>query len=84
MTECTHFIGIGGSGISAIARLLLESGYEVTGSDRTLSPLAAELEKAGQLAELGAAKTLKVKAGKAEVKFNLPRQGVSLLVLTGE
>ncbi len=32
-----HFIGIGGSGLSAIARLLKESGYEVTGSDRTLS-----------------------------------------------
>ena len=42
-----HFIGIGGSGLSAIARLLLESGYVVTGSDRTLSPLAVELQKAG-------------------------------------
>ncbi len=30
-----HFIGIGGSGLSAIARLLLESGYIVSGSDRT-------------------------------------------------
>jgi UDP-N-acetylmuramate--alanine ligase len=35
-----HFIGIGGTGLSAIARLLLESGYTVSGSDRTLSPLA--------------------------------------------
>ena len=42
-----HFIGIGGSGLSAIARLLLESGYTVSGSDRTLSPLAHELAKAG-------------------------------------
>jgi UDP-N-acetylmuramate--alanine ligase len=42
-----HFIGIGGSGLSAIARLLLEQGYTVTGSDRTISPLAADLQKAG-------------------------------------
>jgi UDP-N-acetylmuramate--alanine ligase len=42
-----HFIGIGGSGLSAIARLLLESGYTVSGSDRSLSPLAQELAAAG-------------------------------------
>ena len=42
-----HFIGIGGSGLSAIARLLKESGYEVTGSDQTLSPFAAELQNIG-------------------------------------
>ncbi|MDX9992966.1 MAG: UDP-N-acetylmuramate--L-alanine ligase [Anaerolineales bacterium] len=42
-----HLIGIGGSGLSAIARLLLESGYTVTGSDRELSPLAANLQLAG-------------------------------------
>jgi UDP-N-acetylmuramate--alanine ligase len=42
-----HLIGIGGSGLSAIARLLLESGYVVTGSDRELSPLAAGLQAAG-------------------------------------
>jgi UDP-N-acetylmuramate--alanine ligase len=42
-----HFIGIGGSGLSAIARLLLERGDTVTGSDRMLSPFAIELQKAG-------------------------------------
>lgn len=42
-----HLIGIGGSGLSAIARLLLESGYTVTGSDRVLSPLAIELQSSG-------------------------------------
>ncbi|MBI5955239.1 MAG: UDP-N-acetylmuramate--L-alanine ligase [Chloroflexi bacterium] len=42
-----HFIGIGGSGLSAIARLLKESGYEVTGSDRALSPFAIDLQKEG-------------------------------------
>jgi len=42
-----HFIGIGGSGLSAIARLLLESGYKVTGSDMSLSPFATDLQNAG-------------------------------------
>ena len=42
-----HFIGIGGSGLSAIARLLKESGYEVTGSDRELSQFAVDLENDG-------------------------------------
>jgi len=42
-----HLIGIGGSGLSAIARLLLESGYSVSGSDRVLSEQARELAAAG-------------------------------------
>ena len=31
--EHVHFIGIGGYGMSAIARVMLEMGYKVTGSD---------------------------------------------------
>ena len=42
-----HLIGIGGTGISAIARLLLERGVVVSGSDQTLSPLAQKLERDG-------------------------------------
>ncbi len=42
-----HLIGIGGTGISSIARVLLERGYKVSGSDRSLSSLALELQKAG-------------------------------------
>jgi UDP-N-acetylmuramate--alanine ligase len=46
--EHVHFIGIGGSGLSAIARLLLESGsYTVSGSDRSPSPLAHNLVDLG-------------------------------------
>jgi UDP-N-acetylmuramate--alanine ligase len=48
-----HFVGIGGSGLSAIARLLLESGYTVSGSDRTLSPFADEVRKAGAKVYIG-------------------------------
>ena len=42
-----HFIGIGGTGLSAIARVLLESGYAVSGSDQEYSPLAQSVEAAG-------------------------------------
>jgi UDP-N-acetylmuramate--alanine ligase len=48
-----HFIGIGGTGLSAIARLLLERGDTVTGSDRVLSPFASELQKAGAQVYIG-------------------------------
>ena len=48
-----HFIGIGGSGLSAIARLLLESGYTVSGSDRALTPFAEEVRKAGANVYIG-------------------------------
>jgi UDP-N-acetylmuramate--alanine ligase len=48
-----HFIGIGGSGLSAIARLLKESGYQVTGSDNSLTPFAADLQAAGVAIYIG-------------------------------
>ncbi len=42
-----HLIGIGGTGLSAIALLLKERGYTVSGSDRALSPLAQHLQSIG-------------------------------------
>jgi len=48
-----HLIGIGGTGLSAIARLLVESGYRVSGSDRVLSPLAQGLQAAGVPVAIG-------------------------------
>ena len=42
-----HFIGIGGAGLSAIARILLERGYSVSGSDLKGSPLTAALAADG-------------------------------------
>ncbi len=48
-----HLIGIGGTGLSAIARVLLESGYAVTGSDRADSPFARDLQSAGVAVSIG-------------------------------
>lgn len=42
-----YFIGIGGSGLSAIARLLIEKGYQVSGSDLEFSSYAREIENFG-------------------------------------
>jgi UDP-N-acetylmuramate--alanine ligase len=48
-----HLIGIGGTGLSAIARVLLESGYTVSGSDHLYSPLAESVEAAGARVYIG-------------------------------
>jgi UDP-N-acetylmuramate--alanine ligase len=42
-----HFVGIGGAGLSAIARVLMEQGAEVSGSDLALSPVAESLARDG-------------------------------------
>ncbi|TES89483.1 MAG: UDP-N-acetylmuramate--L-alanine ligase, partial [Anaerolineales bacterium] len=49
----THFIGIGGTGLSAIARVLLERGEKVTGSDRQQSPITETLQAAGAQVFIG-------------------------------
>jgi UDP-N-acetylmuramate--alanine ligase len=60
-----HFVGIGGSGMSGIARLFLAAGHHVTGSDRTenhntqvLRDLGATVSIGHDAANLGDADTL--------------------------
>ena len=48
-----HCVGIGGIGISAIARVLSEQGYQVTGSDLCLSPVAQALRDSGVEVHVG-------------------------------
>jgi UDP-N-acetylmuramate--alanine ligase len=42
-----HFVGIGGSGMSGIAEVLLTLGYKVSGSDLKLSPVTERLLRLG-------------------------------------
>jgi UDP-N-acetylmuramate--alanine ligase len=42
-----HFVGIGGSGMSGIAEVLITRGYKVSGSDMKLSDVTNRLEKLG-------------------------------------
>ena len=47
MTQRVHLVGIGGIGLSAIARVLLARGAIVSGSDMQASPLTDELAQLG-------------------------------------
>lgn len=42
-----HFVGIGGSGMSGIAEVLLNQGYEISGSDIGVNPNVRRLTDAG-------------------------------------
>ncbi len=48
-----HFIGIGGSGMSGIARLVLGMGHKVTGSDVRESPNITQLRELGAQIHIG-------------------------------
>jgi UDP-N-acetylmuramate--alanine ligase len=52
-----HFVGIGGIGMSALAQILLEKGYEVSGSDVAMSNQCKRLEDLGAKIKIGHAAT---------------------------
>ncbi|MFV0320497.1 MAG: UDP-N-acetylmuramate--L-alanine ligase [Microbacterium sp.] len=51
--HAAHFIGIGGSGMSGLARMFLKRGIRVSGSDRADSPGLRELETLGATVFVG-------------------------------
>ncbi|MEW5956314.1 MAG: UDP-N-acetylmuramate--L-alanine ligase [Chloroflexota bacterium] len=53
MTAHIHFIGIGGAGLSAIAAVLLQQGYTVSGSDLHASAATERLVQLGATVHLG-------------------------------
>jgi UDP-N-acetylmuramate--alanine ligase len=48
-----HLIGIGGAGLSAIATVLLEQGYTISGSDLHASPITNRLARQGATVHIG-------------------------------
>lgn len=48
-----HFVGIGGSGMSGIAEILLNLGFQVSGSDLSRSPVSSRLEQLGATVHIG-------------------------------
>ena len=42
-----HFVGIGGIGMSGIAEILLTQGFEISGSDKSLTDITARLSSLG-------------------------------------
>ncbi len=47
MSNRIHFIGIGGIGLSALARFLKKNGYDISGSDIKESPITKSLRSEG-------------------------------------
>jgi UDP-N-acetylmuramate--alanine ligase len=52
-TEWIHFIGIGGAGMSGIAKVLLDLGYKVSGSDLKMSDTTKRLVENGAIVYAG-------------------------------
>ena len=48
-----HFVGIGGAGLSAIARIMAARGLPVTGSDDQDTPFLPSLRELGVICHLG-------------------------------
>ncbi|MQL53950.1 UDP-N-acetylmuramate--L-alanine ligase [Desulfofundulus thermobenzoicus] len=51
--ERVHFIGIGGAGMSGLARILLELGHRVSGSDLQSTDITRRLESMGAVCHMG-------------------------------
>lgn len=54
--KCIHFIGIGGAGMSGIAEVLLNEGYQISGSDIAANPTTERLVQKGAKVFIGHAK----------------------------
>ena len=52
-TKSLHFVGIGGIGVSALARLFLSMGKKVSGSDRKESEITLDLRNLGGRISIG-------------------------------
>ena len=73
-----HFIGIGGYGMSAIARVLLEMGYRVTGSDVARQELTDKLVAKGAKVYIGHDRKHVAGADLVVYSTALPRDNVEM------
>jgi len=53
MKKHIHFIGIGGIGVSALAKYYLKKGWEVSGSDLTASEITQQMKELGAQVHIG-------------------------------
>lgn len=81
-TKHYHFIGIGGIGMSGLARLLLSQNIPVTGSDVAFSPVVENLIQAGAIIHRGqAAENISAQAKvvySSDIKENNPEYQAAL------
>lgn len=77
--EHLHLIGIGGSGMTALAKLLLDKGYSVSGSDKNDFPAREYLEKQGTKIYIGHRKS-NIKNPTAVIYSSaIPKDNIELL-----
>lgn len=55
--KCIHFVGIGGAGMSGIAEVLLNEGYQISGSDLAANPVTESLGQKGAEIYIGHAQS---------------------------
>ena len=48
-----HFVGIGGSGMSGIAEVMINQGYRVSGSDLSKNLTTERLQQLGAIVHIG-------------------------------
>ena len=76
--ERVHFIGIGGYGMSAIAKVMLEMGYRVTGSDLVRQELTDKLAAKGAEVYIGHAPSHVHGADMVVYSTALPKDNVEM------
>lgn len=74
-----HFVGIGGAGMSAIAKVLLEMGHKVSGSDLKESRYTLSLRKMGAEIRIGHDRANVSHQDLVVVSSAIPRQNVEVL-----
>ena len=74
-----HIVGIGGPGMSAIARLLVEMGHSVTGSDLYESEVVEELRQRGAVVSIGHQGTVVHGADVVTYSTAIPSNNVELV-----
>ncbi len=74
-----HFIGIGGIGVSAVARLALEKGYSVSGSDVRQSQLTEAMETLGAKVVIGHSPNNVSECDVVVVSTAIPKENVELV-----
>lgn len=68
-----HFIGIGGTGMSGLAQVLLDMGIKVSGSDLVDSPVIEKLRQKGAIVYIGhAAENIKAGVEKVVISSAIP------------
>jgi UDP-N-acetylmuramate--alanine ligase len=74
-----HFIGIGGAGMCGIAEVLLNQGYEISGSDLSESAVTARLRRLGVTVHIGHAASNVVGADVIVVSSAVDRENAEVI-----